>query len=157
MKIINYLADILFRHQKKLEIIAIFLLLLTVSFRFTNMRATWLWNDNVYIAVVLALLIIVLALIWTRIEKKKTNDLIALIKKETFSHNTNIKSPLKDLSSRQREVFDLIVEGKSNKEITAVLNIELSTLKTHINQIYKILGIKNRKETKDFDNHTDTT
>ena len=156
MKIINYLADILFRHQKKLEIIAIFLLLLTVSFRFTNMRTTWLWNDNVYIAVVLALFLIVLALIWTRIEKKKTDDLIELIKKETLSHKTNIKSPLEDLSSRQREVFDLIVEGKSNKEITAALNIELSTLKTHINQIYKILGIKNRRETKGFNNHIDT-
>ncbi len=37
----------------------------------------------------------------------------------------------------------------------AELHIELSTLKTHINQIYKILGIKSRKETKNFNNKVD--
>jgi ATP/maltotriose-dependent transcriptional regulator MalT len=50
------------------------------------------------------------------------------------------------LTNRQREIFDLIAKGKSNKDIINELFIELSTLKTHINKIYKTLGITNRKE-----------
>ena len=38
--------------------------------------------------------------------------------------------------------------GKSNKEIMDELCIELSTLKTHINKIYKTLGITSRKQIK---------
>ncbi len=83
MRIINYLTDLLYRHQKKLEIIAIFLLFLTISFRFKNFKTVWLWSDKIYIAVILVLIIIVIALVWAKIEKKKTNDLIERIKNET--------------------------------------------------------------------------
>ena len=148
MRIINYLADILFQHQKKLEAIAIFLLCLTISFRFTNFKTVWLWNDKTYIAVILVLVLIAIALVWIKIEKKKTNDFIALIKNEV-SANTSAKSnQLDELSSRQKQVFDLIVLGKSNKEIMDELCIELSTLKTHINKIYKTLEVTSRKEIK---------
>jgi hypothetical protein len=80
MRTINYLADLLFRYQKKLEIIAIFLLCLTISFRFTNLKTEWLWSDKTYIAVILVLMLISIALIWIKIEKVKTDNLIKLIK-----------------------------------------------------------------------------
>ena len=86
MRIINYLADLLYQHQKKLEIIAIFLLFLTISFRFTNFKTGWLWSNNPYIAVILVLILISIALIWIKIEKSKTHDLIALIKAETTAN-----------------------------------------------------------------------
>ena len=35
------------------------------------------------------------------------------------------------LSDREREVFQLISEGKVNKEIASVLGISLSTVETH--------------------------
>jgi len=148
MKIINYLADILFRHQKKLEIIAIFLLCLTISFRFTNFKTEWLWSNKTYIAVILVLMLISIALIWIKIEKVKTNNLIKLIKSETITNKTDIENQLDELSAKQKQVFDLIVIGKSNKEIMDELCIELSTLKTHINKIYKILEITSRKQIK---------
>jgi DNA-binding CsgD family transcriptional regulator len=148
MKIINYLADLLFRHQKKLEIIAIFLLCLTISFRFTNFKTEWLWSDKTYIAVILVLMLISIALIWIKIEKVKTNNLIKLIKSETITNRTNTENQLDELSAKQKQVFDLIVIGKSNKEIMDELCIELSTLKTHINKIYKILEITSRKQIK---------
>ncbi len=152
MRIIHYLADLLFRHQKKLEIIAIFLLFLTISFRFTNIRTLWLWNDNAFIAVILVVVLIVLALIWIQIEKNKTKTLIGLIKKKTLTPETNMRNQLDKLSSRQKEVFDLIVKGKSNKEIMSELSIELSTLKTHINKLYKILEIDSRKQMRRYQN-----
>lgn len=148
MKIINYLADILFRHQKKLEIIAIFLLCLTISFRFTNFKTVWLWSDKAYIAVILVLMLISIALIWIKIEKVKTNNLIKLIKNKIIANRTNTENQLDELSAKQKQVFDLIVTGKSNKEIMDELCIELSTLKTHINKIYKILGITSRQQIK---------
>ncbi len=52
------------------------------------------------------------------------------------------------LSEREREVAELILMNFSNKEIIAELNVEHSTLKTHINQIYKKCSTKTRKEFK---------
>lgn len=151
MRIINFFADLLFRHQKKLEIIAVFILCLAVSFRFTNFKTVWLWSDNTYIAVLLVLILIVTALVWIKIEKIKTNDLITFIKNEKTVNSLNPENKLDELSLRQKKVFDLIVIGKSNKEIMDELCIELSTLKTHINKIYKILEIKNRKEVQQLE------
>ena len=148
MKIINYLADILFQHQKKLEIIAIFLLCLTISFRFRNFKTEWLWSDKTYMAVILVLMLISIVLIWIKIEKVNTNNLIKFIKSETITNKTNIENQLDELSAKQKQVFDLIVIGKSNKEIMDELCIQLSTLKTHINKIYKILGITSRQQIK---------
>ena len=108
MKIINYLADKLFRHQKKLEIIAIFLLCLTISFRFTNFKTEWLWSDKTYIAVILVLMLISIALIWIKIEKVKTDNLIKLIKTEIIANRTNTENQLDKLSAKQKQVFDLI-------------------------------------------------
>jgi DNA-binding CsgD family transcriptional regulator len=52
----------------------------------------------------------------------------------------------RSLSQREANIVKLILEGKANKEIAANLNIELSTVKTHVNNIYAKLRISNRKE-----------
>ncbi len=152
MRIINYLADKLFRHQKKLEIIAIFLLCLTISFRFANFQTIWLWSNYSYFAVILVILLIVIALVWIQIEKNKTSNLIELIKNEIESNKPNSENQIEELSVRQKQVFDLIINGKSNKEIMNELSIELSTLKTHINKLYKTMGIDSRKQLRKHKN-----
>ena len=43
-------------------------------------------------------------------------------------------------------VLELISAGRSNKEIAALNYVEMSTIKTHINNIYFKLGVKNRKD-----------
>jgi DNA-binding NarL/FixJ family response regulator len=40
----------------------------------------------------------------------------------------------------------MIIEGKSNKEIAKELFISLSTVKTHITNIYKKLNLSNRSD-----------
>lgn len=50
------------------------------------------------------------------------------------------------LTKKEKEILDLILADKSNKEIAATLFIELSTVKTHINKIYSKLEVKSRKE-----------
>lgn len=53
---------------------------------------------------------------------------------------------LDKLTAKEQEILDLILAGKSNKEIAASLFIEVSTVKTHINKIYGKLHVKSRKE-----------
>ncbi|RAV27713.1 hypothetical protein DN748_17485 [Sinomicrobium soli] len=50
------------------------------------------------------------------------------------------------LSARERKVVDLVLLGRSNKEIASELFISLSTVKTHITSAYSKLGVANRKE-----------
>lgn len=152
MSITTKITDLLFRRQKTLEIITIFLFFSLVAFRFNARSVDLFWSNSPAIAILLAIAIALLAIIWIRIEKRKTQLLIDRIQIKNIDKEAEIKSKLLELSLRQREVLDLILKGKSNKEITESLHIELSTLKTHINQIYKILGIKSRKETGKYGN-----
>ncbi|MEE9362987.1 MAG: LuxR C-terminal-related transcriptional regulator [Cellulophaga sp.] len=57
--------------------------------------------------------------------------------------NTRI---LSDLSNQEKNIQNLILEGKSNKEIANELFISLSTVKTHITSIYSKLQVSSRKE-----------
>ena len=50
------------------------------------------------------------------------------------------------LTAREKEIILLIVAGKSNIDISDILFISLSTVKNHINTIYKKLNIKSRYE-----------
>ena len=53
---------------------------------------------------------------------------------------------IKKLSIQERRIFDLVRKGMSNKEISAECNIELSTVKSHVSNIYSKLNIKSRRE-----------
>ncbi|MDB4292794.1 helix-turn-helix transcriptional regulator [Maribacter sp.] len=53
---------------------------------------------------------------------------------------------ISDLSKQERNVQGLILAGKSNKEIANELFISLSTVKTHITNIYGKLQVSSRKE-----------
>lgn len=51
-----------------------------------------------------------------------------------------------DLSKQEKNIQGLILEGKSNKEIANELFISLSTVKTHITNIYNKLQVSSRQE-----------
>lgn len=51
---------------------------------------------------------------------------------------------LASLSPRERELLQLLSVGLSNTEIAADLSISLNTVKTHIYNIYKKIGVSNR-------------
>ena len=54
--------------------------------------------------------------------------------------------PRNRLSARELEVLQLIVSGKSNKEIAAVLNLSANTVAVHRNNIMQELDIHNTAE-----------
>ncbi len=51
------------------------------------------------------------------------------------------QSPLEQLTSRQKEILQLIAEGNSNKEIAEILHLSIKTVETHRSQLMKQLGI----------------
>jgi DNA-binding CsgD family transcriptional regulator len=48
------------------------------------------------------------------------------------------------ITAREREIIELIVRGKSNKEIEAELTISFSTVKNHVYNVYRKLGVNSR-------------
>jgi DNA-binding CsgD family transcriptional regulator len=48
------------------------------------------------------------------------------------------------LSPRQRQIFDLVVVGQSNKEIARTLGLSQGTVKIHITKLFEKLGVRHR-------------
>ncbi len=48
------------------------------------------------------------------------------------------------LSEREREVLNLIAQGKANKEVATELSLSESTVKTHVSNIFSKLGVNDR-------------
>lgn len=55
-------------------------------------------------------------------------------------------SAFRDLSTREMEVLNLVSEGKSNREIAAVLTISERTVGNHVSGLLNKLGLSNRIE-----------
>jgi DNA-binding NarL/FixJ family response regulator len=51
-----------------------------------------------------------------------------------------------DLTQREREVLQLLVDGKTNQEIADELTISLGTARLHVSNILAKLGVSNRTE-----------
>jgi LuxR family maltose regulon positive regulatory protein len=63
------------------------------------------------------------------------------------SEISNLQSKIVEpLSERELEVLRLIAQGDSNQEIAAKLVVAVSTVKTHINNIFTKLGVQSRTQ-----------
>ena len=63
------------------------------------------------------------------------------------------RQPLPDgLTAREAEVLTLIARGLSNAEIGATLFIAPTTVKTHINNVFAKIGVRNRTEAAAYAN-----
>jgi len=63
-----------------------------------------------------------------------------------YFFSQNEKPKIGDLSARQREILEMVVEGLSNAEIAGRLYLSESTIKQHLRAVYKELGVHNRTE-----------
>jgi DNA-binding NarL/FixJ family response regulator len=61
-----------------------------------------------------------------------------------LSQNKNPK--IGDLSFRQGEILEMVVEGLSNAQIAERLYLSESTIKQHLGAVYKELGVSNRTQ-----------
>jgi ligand-binding sensor domain-containing protein/DNA-binding CsgD family transcriptional regulator len=51
-----------------------------------------------------------------------------------------------NISPREKEIVQLLLKGKANKEIADELFIELSTVKIHVHHVFKKLAVRNRAQ-----------
>jgi ATP/maltotriose-dependent transcriptional regulator MalT len=51
-----------------------------------------------------------------------------------------------ELSAREAEVYDLLAQGRSNREIASALFISESTVKVHVRRILQKLGVRSRTQ-----------
>jgi NarL family two-component system response regulator LiaR len=56
------------------------------------------------------------------------------------------KDPLVDLTEREREVLNLVVQGQSNRQIADVMVISVATVKAHVSNILSKLQVSSRAE-----------
>ena len=81
-------------------------------------------------------------------------DVVVLKSEQTLTTvlNPDVRAPASllaameaaDLTKREKEIVELMIQGLSNQEIIKHLHIAKATLKTHINRIYRKLGTEHQ-------------
>jgi len=98
-----------------------------------------------FIAVIFTALGIWLAL---KLSKPKIETVVVekevyVRRNENFVLDTSLVAQL-ELSKRELEILSLLAQGHSNQEIAVKLFVSLSTVKTHIQNIFEKLDVKRR-------------
>ncbi len=131
--------------QTLLAALSILVAFCAIGFSFEGTTILWFWQKYPFIPVILLVFLFFSLKKWLRLEIDYQRECIhAEFTRQIESEGKiNLKTLL---SQRENQVLDLINSGMPNKEIAAKLFISQSTVKTHINNIYKILEVKNRRE-----------
>ena len=100
-----------------------------------------------FIAVIFTALGIWLAL---KLSKPKIETVVVekevyVNRNENFVQDTSLVAQL-ELSKRELEILGLLAQGHSNQEIAAKLFVSLSTVKTHIQNLFGKLDVKRRTQ-----------
>jgi len=61
-------------------------------------------------------------------------------------YRKHVSDPLDLLSSREREVLQMIAEGKTNKDVAGVLNLSVYTVDAHRGRIMEKLNLHSTGE-----------
>jgi two-component system, NarL family, response regulator LiaR len=90
--------------------------------------------------------------IWLALKLSKPKIETVVVEKEVFVNrnedfvlNTSLISQL-ELSKRELEILNLLAKGLSNQEIASTLFISLSTVKSHIQNLFEKLDVKRRTQ-----------
>lgn len=145
-------------YTKILAFSFVIILFLAIDFFVLNFLGFSIFHtnqNNIKIGAFTEMIVLSVAVLYRMKALKKENEFMTqeiitysnlLKEKNKKSKTKSIKNNIQNLSIREREIFDLILQGKSNKEIAESINISINTVKFHIKNIYEKLHIKNRKE-----------
>ena len=70
----------------------------------------------------------------------------ALFRRIGFLARMTSVMPANDLTVREAEIYALVRQGQSNKEIAVTLGISLPTVKNHVHRVLEKLGVHRRAE-----------
>lgn len=148
-------------YTKILAIAYVIILFSAIDFfilKFSGISIINIDATNIKVGAFLEMIILSIAVLYRMKTLKEENN---LMRKEIVMYSEQLvhlektqtekeKNNLEKLSSREKEIFDLIVLGKSNKEIGMELNISVNTVKFHLKNVYEKLNIKNRREALNY-------
>lgn len=64
----------------------------------------------------------------------------------TSLSSTELQQKLSELTNRQREVLELLLQGNGNKQIASRLHLSENTVKIHVTAILRTLGLNSRAQ-----------
>lgn len=132
------------------------IILYGISLAILILGLKWLkWNflivDNaidIYVGLIAVVFTILGVWVATQLIKPKTETVI--VEKEVIIHQPKEfvlnRSALEqlNLTNREYEILQLIVQGHSNAEIASHLFLSLSTIKSHVSNLYSKMDVKSR-------------
>ena len=80
----------------------------------------------------------------TWLSRKIMDKLAAL--RTPHGHSANSNAPVGELTAREREVIQLIAQGKSDAAIAQALSLSRNTVRNHVARLYAKIGVHNRGE-----------
>lgn len=78
--------------------------------------------------------------------RRMASRLVARLLQSSRSNGSSASRPAADLSAREQEVFRLLAQGMTDREIAASLTISLRTVENHVSSVLHKLGVRNRVE-----------
>ncbi|RCS26860.1 hypothetical protein DUT90_06960 [Polaribacter sp. WD7] len=151
---------LLFRKNMYTKILAIAYIIILFSaidffvLKFLGISLININSTNIKIGAFSEMIILSIAVLYRMKTLRDEND---VMRKEIVEYSEELSqlkienedrtfSRIDQLSLRERQIFDLIVQLKSNKEIATILNVSINTVKFHVKNIYEKLSIRSRKE-----------
>ena len=80
------------------------------------------------------------------IPRRLAARLLARMSRRTMADTIIKDAPMDRLTTRERDVFRLLVDGLSDRDIAAALTISRRTVETHVSSILRKLDVRNRAE-----------
>jgi DNA-binding NarL/FixJ family response regulator len=80
------------------------------------------------------------------VDSSITRDLVAVLHSQGSLAVRDVEDPLLSLTDRESNVLRLVAKGYSNKALARELGITISTVKTHLRNIYRKLGVEDRAQ-----------
>jgi two-component system vancomycin resistance associated response regulator VraR len=74
------------------------------------------------------------------------DDYTRLSKKFAEKRKTPPRENIEELTPREQEILQHLVKGLTNKEISSATNLAVDTVKTHLRNIFRKFGVKNRTQ-----------
>ncbi len=78
--------------------------------------------------------------------KQIVDDYIKLTNPCDYSEDVESIVQTIDLTQREQEILYQLIKGMTNKEISAETHLAIDTVKTHLRNIFRKLGVKNRSQ-----------
>lgn len=92
--------------------------------------------------------------IWVATQLTQSKVETVIVEKEVYVHTEDFRINEEELqklglSNREYEVLQLLSQGQSNAQIAEKLFLSLSTIKTHVSNLYSKMEVKSRTQAVD--------